>query len=735
MPIITSDHIESILSADQWNPHAVLGMHPVTHEGKKGLVVRAFLTGVESCEVVDAYTDERWPLGRIAPEGLYEGFLADRTETFRYRLRVVYASGEIRQFYDPYSFLPTLSEDDLYLFNEGSDHYVHRKMGGHLRDHGEVPGASFAVWAPSAKRVSVVGDFNQWDGRRHAMRALGSSGVWEIFIPGLEEGAHYKFEIKTQANEITLKTDPYATFYESPPHNASILKRVDTYEWGDQEWMEARPRTEWKDAPLSIYEVHLGSWKRRMEDGNRPLSYREMARELTQYVLEMGYTHVEFLPLAEHPFTGSWGYQVTGYFAPSHRYGQPADFQYLVDTLHQNGIGVLIDWVPAHFPTDAFALGRFDGSALYEHADPREGFHHDWGTYIPNFGRHEVRCFFIASALAWMERFHIDGLRVDAVASMLYRDYSRKEGEWVPNQFGGRENLEAITFLQQTNDLVHHYYPGALMIAEESTSFPRLTRPTAEGGLGFDLKWNMGWMHDSLQYFAKDPIYRKHHHHNLTFGMIYQYSEVFTQVYSHDEVVHGKGSLLQKMAAGSIADKARMLRGLLALMWAWPGKKTLFMGCDIAQSAEWSYDGQVQWHLLDYLDHLGTQRLVRDLNKLYTGTSLFAYGDAHHDGFEWVSMHDADSSAIAFLRKDPEFKEVYLVVGHYLPHHRHGYTVGVPLKGYWREVFNSDAAEYGGCGEGNMGGVASDDLPYNEHAQSLKLTLPGNSTLVFKYEG
>jgi 1,4-alpha-glucan branching enzyme len=726
---------EALLEARHWNPHSVLGMHPCTLEGKPGLVVRALLDGVETCEVVEVATDRRWPLARLAPEGLFEGVVRERGEVFPYRLRVTYRSGEIRQFYDPYGFLPTLSEDDVYLFNEGSDHFVYRKLGGHLREHQGVPGASFAVWAPAAERVSVVGGFNHWDGRYHPMRALGSSGVWEVFIPGLSEGTHYKFEIRTQGGAVMLKTDPYATYFESPPHNASILRRVDTYAWQDGEWMERRAKTPWLDQPLSIYEVHLGSWKRRGQDGNRPLSYREMARELTQYVLEMGYTHVEFLPLAEHPFTGSWGYQVTGFFAPTHRYGTPDEFQFLVDTLHQHGIGVIMDWVPAHFPTDAFALARFDGSALYEHEDPREGFHHDWGTFIPNYGRHEVRCFLIGSALAWMDRYHIDGLRVDAVASMLYRDYSRKEGEWIPNQFGGRENLEAISFLQVTNDLVHHYYPGALMIAEESTSFPRLTKPTAEGGMGFDLKWNMGWMHDTLQYFGKDPIHRKHHQHNLTFGMIYQYSEHFTQVFSHDEVVHGKKSMIHNMGAGSMSEKAGTLRALYTLMWAWPGKKTLFMGSDFGQSAEWQYDNSLDWDLLRYLDHAGIQGILRDLNALYRGSGLFAWGDTRAEGFEWVSMGDANNSVIAFLRKDAAFKDVYLVVGHYTPVSRHGYTVGVPLPGFWREVLNSDADIYGGRGEGNLGGVTTDELPWDAHPHSLRLCLPGNSTLIFKHEG
>jgi len=732
--IIQNAELQTLLSATVWNPHSLLGMHPCKHAGKDGLVVRAFLQNAKTCEVVDVVTDQRWPLEKLHETGLFEGFIGGRKEVFKYRLRTTTVTGEVHQFFDPYAFLPTLSDQDLYLFNEGNDHRVYHKLGGHLREHQGVLGASFAVWAPSARRVSVVGDFNHWDGRYHPMRPLGSSGVWEVFIPGLTEGQKYKYEVKDQRDHLHLKTDPYGCYFEAPPHNATILRDVDSYEWGDVEWIEQRARIDWKATPMSIYEVHLGSWKRRMEDGNRPLSYRELADELTRYVSEQGYTHVEFLPLSEFPFDGSWGYQVTGFFAPTQRFGTPDAFQYLVDTLHQAGIGVIMDWVPAHFPTDAFALAEFDGTALYEHSDPRQGFHQDWGTLIPNFGRHEVRCFLTGSALAWMERYHIDGLRVDAVASMLYLDYSRKEGEWVPNRYGGRENLEAISFLQSTNDLVHQYYPGALMIAEESTSFPKLTKPTSEGGLGFDFKWNMGWMHDSLQYFQKDPIYRKHHHHNLTFGMIYQYSEDFTQVYSHDEVVHGKQSLLLKMAAGSITDKAHQLRSLYGLMWAWPGKKTLFMGCDFGQSREWQYDNQLEWHLLQYKDHSGILHCIRDLNTLYTETTVFAYGDTHPDGFEWVNHNDADSSVLTFLRKDAAFQEVYLVVGHYTPSVRHGYTVGVPLKGFWREVFNSDATIYGGSGEGNLGGVNTDDIPWDGHPFSLAVTLPPNSTSIFRYE-
>jgi 1,4-alpha-glucan branching enzyme len=732
--ILKASELKSILQATHHQPHALLGLHQLDG-GRKGLVARALLRDVASCEIVDIATDQRWPLRKIAREGLYEGCIADRSEVFRYRLRVCLANGEVRQFYDPYSFLPLLSADDLHLFNKGDDHYVYRKMGAHLRNPDGIPGVGFTVWAPAAHRVSVVGDFNHWDGRYHVMRTLGSSGIWELFIPGLGEGGKYKFEILDAYGNLHLKTDPYGTRFESPPHNAAIVHAVEEYPWTDHDWLEQRARRDWRDRPISVYEVHFGSWRRRPEDGNRPLSYREMAVELARYVSEMGYTHVEFMPLAEHPFTGSWGYQVTGFFAPTHRYGSPEDFKYLVDTLHRHGIGVIMDWVPAHFPTDAFALARFDGTALYEHADPRQGMHQDWGTLIPNFGRHEVCGFLTASALSWLDRYHIDGLRVDAVASMIYLDYSRREGEWIPNRHGGRENLDAIAFLRHVNGLIHHYYPGVLAIAEESTAFGGLTRPLAEGGMGFDMKWNMGWMHDTLQYFQKDPVHRKFHHNNLTFGMIYQYSEHFMQVFSHDEVVHGKASLLGRMAAGTIQEKANSLRALYVLMWTWPGKKTLFMGCDFGQPDEWNYDQSLPWHLLQYPDHAGIRLIVRDLNHLYRDEPALVYGDTRPEGFEWLAMDDAESSVIAFLRRTGDERDTILVVGHYTPVPRYGYRIGVPLPGYWRELINSDADFYGGHGQGNLGGCRTEPVAWNGHFHSLQLTLPGNTTLVFKYMG
>lgn len=712
-------------------------MHPLKIGAKTSIVVRAFVDDAVSCEVVDISKPDgpRYALKRLTEDGFFEGVMPRRKQLFSYRLRIERYNGEIRQFFDPYSFLPSLSDEDLYLFNAGNEHQAHNKMGAQLREIDGVQGVSFSVWAPSAARVSVVGDFNHWNGRYHPMRSLGSSGIWELFVPGIEAGAKYKFEIGTENDYPLLKTDPYGKYFESPPGNASIVSQLDTYKWNDADWIKQRESTDWASAPVSIYEMHVGSWKRVVEDANRSLSYRELADELVAYLRDMQYTHVEFMPLSEHPFDGSWGYQVTGFFAPTYRFGAPEDFMYLVDTLHQNGFGVIMDWVPAHFPTDSFALGQFDGTALYEHADPRQGFHQDWGTYIFNYGRNEVCTFLIASALAWCERYHIDGLRVDAVASMLYLDYSREEGQWIPNKHGGRENLEAIDFLRRTNDLVHKYYPGTLMIAEESTAFPGVTKPTAEGGLGFDMKWNMGWMHDTLEYFQKDPIFRKYEHHQLSFGMLYQYSENFTQVFSHDEIVHGKNSMIMKMAGEPMSNKARQLRLLYAFMWMWPGKKTLFMGCDFGQSAEWAHDGSLDWHLLQYIDHEGVQRVVRDLNRIYREISGLAAKDNHPEGFEWINASDADNSILTFLRNGSEQTDTLAAVANYTPVLREEYRVGVPYPGFWQEILNTDAKEYGGLGFGNSGGVTADQIEWDGRPYSIKLQLPPVSMSIFRYQG
>jgi 1,4-alpha-glucan branching enzyme len=731
--ILPQKDIDLLLSGQCAQPHSLLGMHPVTHQGKSGVVVRALLQDALSCEVVDprSQPEVRFPMEKTNAAGLFEVFIAARPEVFGYRLRLEKSNGETRQFHDPYSFLPTLSSQDLYLFNEGTEQRVYQKLGAHLREVDGIRGVSFAVWAPNASRVSVVGDFCRWDGRFFPMRSLGNSGVWEIFIPGLQEGLLYKYEIVPCKGAMRLKTDPYGSYFEAPPNNASVVWDVNKYQWKDSEWMAKRRQTDWLKKPIQVYEVHLGSWRRNPKDGNRPLNYREMAVELTAYVTEMGFTHVEFMPLAEYPFSGSWGYQVTGFFAPTHRYGAPEDFMFLVDTLHEHGIGVILDWVPAHFPKDFFALAHFDGTHLYEHQDPRQGEHQDWGTLIFNFGRPEIRCFLVGSAMTWLDRYHIDGLRVDAVASMLYLDYSRKPGQWVPNKHGGRENLEAIDFLRYANDTVHQYFPGVLMIAEESTAWGGVTKATKDQGLGFDLKWNMGWMHDTLEYFKKDPIHRKYHQNQLTFGMIYQHTERFMMCFSHDEVVHGKRSMLLKMGAEPIAERARQLRSLYAWMWGWPGKKTLFMGSEFGQSREWAYDHSLDWHLLQHLDHEGVRLLVGDLNRFCLAHPFLPASDYDPQSFQWVNNTDGNNSVISFIRHGTQPGEVLLVVANLTPVPRPGYRVGVPREGQWQEVLNTNARRYGGSGEGNPEPLRTTPVKWDGRAQALDLFLPGMSVIYF----
>ncbi|HVU33186.1 MAG TPA: 1,4-alpha-glucan branching protein GlgB [Opitutaceae bacterium] len=737
--IITKSDLSALLQARHASPHSLLGMHPLTYRRSAGVVARAFISGAVGCEVVDidAQPPVAYPMNRLAPEGIFEVFIPRRPEVFRYQLRAAYPNGEIRQFFDPYCFLPTLGEQDLYLFNEGNEHRIYHKLGSHLRNLGGVHGVSFAVWAPSAARVSVVGNFNHWDGRFHPMRKLGASGVWELFVPGLGEGELYKFEIRDAHGNIRLKTDPYGTFFEPPPNNAAIVFNTRKFQWTDDAWVERRRQGAANlDRPISIYEVHLGSWKRMPEDAGRPLSYRELGPQLADYALEMGFTHIEVLPLAEHPFDGSWGYQVTGFFAPTHRFGNPDDFAWFVNYLHNRGLGLILDWVPAHFPRDSFALAEFDGTHLYEHADPRQGAHMDWGTLIFNYGRNEVRCFLVANALAWCDRYHIDGLRVDAVASMLYLDYSRREGQWVPNKYGGRENLEAIAFLRNVNDLVHQYYPGVLTIAEESTSFAGVSKPTRDGGLGFDFKWNMGWMHDTLRYFSKEPIVRRYHQNDLTFGMLYQYAENFISVFSHDEVVHGKASLLFKMGAWHIPEKAANLRALYAHMWAWPGKKLLFMGGEFGQSGEWRHDASLDWHLCQYTDHEGIRLLVRDMNKLYREQPALGATDLNPRGFRWLACNDADANIIAYLRCDADETNLFVIVGHFGGGTvRTAYRVGVPRRGFWREVINTNSEYYGGTGLGNDGGRTAEDVPHDGFSHSLLVTLPPLTTVIFKWQG
>jgi 1,4-alpha-glucan branching enzyme len=627
-----------------------------------------------------------------------------------------------------------LGDQDLYLFGEGSHVRLYNKLGARPLTLQGTAGTYFAVWAPSAAQVCVMGDFNGWDSTRHPLRAKGSSGIWEGFIPDLNKGAVYKYHIVSRRDNYQVdKADPFAVHTEVPPETGSVVWDLE-YTWGDQQWMAERAARNTLAAPIAIYEMHLGSWQRLPEEDNRPLSYRELAPRLAAYVQQMGFTHVEFLPIMEHPFYGSWGYQTTGYFAPTSRYGTPQDLMYLIDYLHQHGIGVILDWVPSHFPDNEYGLGYFDGTHLYEHADPRQGFHPDWNSFIYNYGRHEVRCFLISSALFWLDKYHVDGLRVDAVASMLYLDYSRKEGEWIPNQHGGRENLEAMAFLRRFNQEVYQHYPDVHTIAEESTAWPMVSRPTYVGGLGFGLKWDMGWMHDTLEYMSQDAIFRKYDHNKVTFRMVYAFSENFVLPLSHDEVVHGKGSLLGKMP-GEEAHKFANLRLLLGYMYAQPGKKLLFMGGEFGQWREWDHDHSLDWHLLEGTRHAGLQQWVTDLNRLYQSQPALHERDCDHAGFAWIDCNDADRSVLSFLRLGTGAETVVLVVCNFTPVLRQNYRVGTPYGGTWQEILNSDATLYGGSGYGNMGQVEATPLAHHGRPYSLNLTLPPFAAMFFKPKG
>ena len=624
---------------------------------------------------------------------------------------------------------PILSDFDLHLHSEGNHHHIYDCLGAHPTEKGVY----FAVWAPNARRVSVVGDFNAWNGCQHPMQNRGSTGIWELFIPDLTPGTIYKYEIKTQNGDIFTKSDPYAFCMEHRPRTASVVYQPDNALWSDADWLQTRQKRDPYTEPIAIYEVHLGSWRRNPDEDNRSLTYRELAHELVEYVLEMGYTHIELLPVMEHPLDESWGYQITGYYAPTSRFGTPDDFKYLVNHCHIHGIGVILDWVPAHFPTDAHGLAQFDGSALYEHADPRQGTHPDWGTLIFNYGRNEVRNFLIANALFWIEKYHIDGLRVDAVASMLYLDYSRKEGEWIPNQYGGRENLDAIAFMHQFNTLIHEKFPGVLMIAEESTSWPGVSRPVYLGGLGFGFKWNMGWMNDTLSYISKEPIHRKYHHDNLTFGLVYAFHENFILVLSHDEVVHGKRALINKMP-GDRWQKFANLRAFYAFQYAHPGKKLLFMGGELGQWQEWNSQESIHWHLLAEPDHAGLKRFVRDLNTLYRGEPALYEQDFDPEGFEWISLHDASNSVLSFLRRARSHDAPLIFACNFTPVPRENYRIGVPTPGTYRELINSDSKRYGGSNMGNLGTVYTEPIASHGHPQSLQITLPPLAAVMFKPE-
>ena len=665
---------------------------------------------------------------RIDPSGLFELHVPRVKKVPSYKLKVHEQGGEVKTIRDPYSFPPSLGELDLHLFAEGKHEQIYNKLGAHVTKVGTVKGVAFAVWAPHASGVSVVGDFNNWDGRVHQMRMLNGSGVWELFIPDLTVGMLYKFQIHRQRNLPFLKADPYAQYTEVPPDTSSIVYQT-TYKFRDTKWMKERSSREHFRRPLSIYEVHFGSWRRNIEQAKEPLTYREMAKPLADYVAEMGFTHVEFLPLKEHPYGPSWGYQVSYYYAPSARYGTPDDFRYLIDYLHQRGIGVIMDWVPAHFPKDAFALARFDGSALYEHLDPRKGQHPDWGTYIFNYGRNEVRNFLIANALYWFKEFHLDGLRVDAVASMLYLDYSRKEGEWEPNIFGGRENLEAISFLKELNELTHRECPGAIMIAEESTAWPAVSHPVYAGGLGFDFKWNMGWMHDTLKYFQTDPFFRAGNHNALTFGLVYAWSENFILPFSHDEVVHMKGSLLNKMP-GTDEQKFATLRALYAYMWAHPGKKLLFMGGEFGQWREWTETQSLDWHLLDSPLHSGVQKLIRDLNQIYLERDALWHSDADATGFEWIDVDNSAENIVAFLRRSTQTNDQEIIcVSNFSAVPRTAYRLGLPREGHYEILVNTDQKQYEGRAENTVLDLESESVAVHGREHSTLIDLPALSTL------
>ncbi len=714
----------AIVEGRHGDPFAFLGPHR-SQDGR--ITVRTFVPGALGVELVDRATGAVLAVSSLVHAGGV--FLGPVQSDAGYKLRILWPNGA-QETEDPYRFGPLLGDLDLHLISQGTHYQLSSALGANPVTVDGIQGVRFAVWAPNARRVSVVGDFNSWDGRRHPMRLRREAGVWEIFIPDLTVGDRYKFEILDgQGNLLAQKADPVARASEAAPSTASIVASTEPVKWRDAEWLERRAQRDILDGPISIYEVHAGSWLRDMTDGGRSLDWFELSQRLIPYVKEMGFTHVELMPIMEYPFGGSWGYQPLGLFAPTGRYGTPEDFGYFVDRCHESGIGVILDWVPAHFPSDVWGLARFDGTALYEHEDPREGYHKDWNTLIYNLGRSEVKGFLIASALEWLDRYHVDGLRVDAVASMLYRDYSRAEGEWIPNRYGGRENLEAIEFFKHLNSVVRDRHPNILMIAEESTAFPKVTASPADGGLGFDMKWNMGWMHDTLHYISDNPVYRKYHHGSMTFGMVYAYTERFVLPFSHDEVVHGKGSMLGKMP-GDDWQKHANLRALYGFMWGHPGKKLIFMGCEIGQKNEWNHDASLDWDLLDDPRHRGLQRLVRDLNRVYAHFPCLQYGDLHPDGFEWAVADDAENSVLAMIRYDQTRDTACVIVSNFTPVPRQGYRIGVPLDGLWRKILNTDDTVYGGAGT-DIGDVAVQFVAAHGRPMSIEADLPPLSTVMY----
>lgn len=727
---IHPDAIHSLLNAVHGSPFDLLGPHQVN---ENQVSIRAFRPTAKKLTLIDEATGTSYPMTRLRDEGFFEVTLTGQAVDLKYHYKAETHEGKKETFHDPYAFDSLLTEYDLYLFAEGRHLYIYEKMGAHLCEFNDVKGVHFAVWAPNAYRVGVIGNFNGWDTRVHPMRLHGTSGIWELFIPGVKEGDVYKFDLRSRLRDYRVeKTDPYGYFSEKRPRTASVVSNLESFRWRDKKWMETRANGNPLNKPMSIYEVHLGSWRRK-EDGEW-LSYRELAHELVNYAKEMNYTHLELMPIAEHPFDGSWGYQVTGYFAPTSRYGDKAtDFMYFVDHCHRNGIGVILDWVPAHFPKDGHALSYFDGTHVYEHSDYRQGEHPDWGTYIFNYGRNEVRNFLLSNALFWMKKYHIDGLRVDAVSSMLYLDFSRKEGQWIPNKYGGRENLEAISFLQEFNALVHSECPGAVTIAEESTAWPMVSRPTYLGGLGFTFKWNMGWMHDTLAYMSRNAIFRRFHHNEITFSLMYAFSENFVLSLSHDEVVHGKGSLINKMS-GDWWQKFASLRLLYGYQYTHPGKKLNFMGSEIGQWREWSEERSLDWSLLEWETHAKVQQWVRDMNQFYLEQPALYELDFNPRGFRWIEANDSDQSVFTYMRFADNPDDFLVVACNFTPVPRHNYRVGVPHAGYYKEMLNSDAEKYGGGNVGNMGGCSTDPITWHAHSHSLNLTIPPLGIVILKWQ-
>ena len=727
-----AESLEKLVFGQESNPNSILGPHLIASNSDK-VVVRAFLPLAEQATIVNHNGDQELAMSRVHPSGIFEVTCdASDFETALGRYKIKYVEGDsTMSVHDPYAFPPLLSELDLHLFNEGNHYEIHKKLGAHVREINGVKGVNFAVWAPNAKSISVVGNFNEWDGRRHPMGKQIPSGIWELFLPELGPGEIYKFRVTDCHGQQIEKSDPFGFYSELPPRTASVVVELDDYQWTDEKWMEKRESQNGLEQPMSVYELHLGSWRHEEGKENGWMNYRDIAHQLVDYCKELNFTHVELMPVSEHPFTGSWGYQTVGYFACTSRYGTPEDFMYFVDYCHQNDLGVIIDWVPAHFPKDGHGLAKFDGTALYEHSDPRQGEHPDWDTLIFNYDRNEVRNFLVSNAMFWLEKYHIDGLRVDAVASMLYLDYSRKEGEWIPNKYGGRENLGAIDFLKVMNERVHESFPGVMPIAEESTAWGGVSRPTYAGGLGFSIKWNMGWMNDTLRYFQKDPIHRKYHHDELTFSLIYAFTENFMLPFSHDEVVHGKGALLDQMP-GDLWQKFANLRLLYSYMWTHPGKKLMFMGCEFGQWNEWNCNSTLQWDLLQWDSHKGLQKMIGDLNAVYRREPALHEVEFEGGGFEWIDSMNREASILGYIRRAKDPNDFVVVCCNFTPSVHNEYRLGVPEAGNYKEIFNSDSEFYGGTNMGNGMGIESEAIEAQGRENSIKLAVPPMGVTMFK---